>query len=307
MLPPSGQQFLISSGDYAAVVTESGGALRALTHADRPLIDGFEEDRAASGGRGQLLMPWPNRIRDGRYLFEGRAQQLALSEPGRKNASHGLVRWAAWSLVAHRPDHVTLTYRLMSQTGYPWTLDLEVGYALDGDGLTVTQTATNRSDSTAPYASGAHPYLLAGAGPVDGWTVQVPAGVRVLSDAERLLPIRTEEVEGTPYDLRGPRRLGDLVLNHAYGHLARDERGRATTRLVADEGSGVELWVDDKHDWLMLYTADDVPATARHSLALEPMTAPADAFNSGVDLVRLEPGERFTASWGIRALDPGVS
>ncbi|SFC79391.1 aldose 1-epimerase [Nocardioides terrae] len=301
MLPPSGQQFVISSGDYEAVVTESGGALRALSHAGRPLIDGFEEDAAASGGRGQLLMPWPNRVRDGRYAFEGVSQQLALSEPARHNASHGLVRWAAWSLVAHRPDHVTLTYRLMSQTGYPWTLDLEVGYALGPDGLTVTQSATNRAGTTAPYASGAHPYLRAGAGPVDGWTVELPASVRILTDAERLLPVDTEGVEGTPYDLRAPRPLGDLVLNHAYGRLARDEHGRTTTRLRAPEGTGVELWVDEHHDWLMVYTADDVPATARRSLAVEPMTAPIDAFNSGVDLVRLEPGQRFSASWGVRA------
>jgi aldose 1-epimerase len=256
----------------------------------------------ASGGRGQLLVPWPNRIRDGHYLFEGTAQQLALSEPSRQNASHGLVRWAAWSLVAHRPDHITLAYRLMSQTGYPWTLDLEVGYALGPDGLTVTQTARNRSSTVAPYASGAHPYLLAGPGPVDGWTVEIPAALRVLSDAERLLPTGSEEVEGTPYDLRGPRPLGDLVLNHAFGRLTRDASGRATARLLSPEGTGVELWVDERHDWLMLYTADDVPATARRSLAVEPMTAPADAFNSGVDLVRLEPDERFSASWGIRAV-----
>jgi aldose 1-epimerase len=302
VLAPSGQQFVISSGDYEAVVTESGGALRALSHAGRPLVDGFAEADPASGGRGQLLVPWPNRIRDGRYSFEGRSQQLALTEPSRHNASHGLVRWAAWSLVAQRPDHVTLTYRLMSQTGYPWTLDLEVTYALGREGLTVTQSATNRSDAAAPYASGAHPYLQAGAGPVDGWTVELPASVRVLTDAERLLPVDTESIEGTPYDLRAPRPLGDLVLNHAFGRLARDGDGRATARLRAPEGTGVELWVDEHHDWLMLYTADDVPATARHSLAVEPMTAPPDAFNSGMDVVRLEPGARFGASWGIRAL-----
>jgi aldose 1-epimerase len=247
-------------------------------------------------------MPWPNRIRDGRYAFDGSSQQLGLTEPARHNASHGLVRWVAWSLVAHRPDHVTLTYRLMGQTGYPWTLDVEVAYALDADGLTVTQSATNRSDAVAPYASGAHPYLRAGDGPVDRWTVEVPAAVRMLTDAERLLPTGTEDVGGTPYDLRAPRKLGDLVLNHAFGGLGRGEDGRTTARLVAPEGTGVELWVDEHHRWLMLYTADDVSATARRSLAVEPMTAPPDAFNSEVDLVRLAPGERFAASWGIRAL-----
>jgi aldose 1-epimerase len=189
----------------------------------------------------------------------------------------------------------------MAQTGYPWTLDLDVTYALGPDGLTVTQSATNRSGGTAPYASGAHPYLLAGPGPVDGWTVEVPASVRVLTDAERLLPVATEDVGGTPYDLRGPRPLGDLVLNHAYGRLGRGEDGRAPVRLQAPEGTTIELWVDEHHDWVMLYTADDVPATARRSLAVEPMTAPPDAFNSQVDLVRLAPEERFSASWGVRA------
>jgi aldose 1-epimerase len=302
VLAPSGQQFTITGGGYTAVATESGGALRLLEYDGRPLLDGFDEDRMSSGGRGQQLVPWPNRIRDGRYTFDGAAQQLALTEPSRGNASHGLVRWAAWSLIAQRADHVTLGYRLPAQTGYPWTLDLEVTYAVGADGLTVTQSATNRAATVAPYASGAHPYLVAGEGPVDGWTVEVPAAVRVLSDAERLLPTGTEDVDGTPYDLREPRELGDLVLNHAYGRLTRDATGRATTRLRAPEGTGVELWVDERHDWLMLYTADDVPATARRSLAVEPMTAPADAFNSEVDLVRLEPGARYAASWGVRAL-----
>lgn len=302
MLPPSGEQFRISSGPYSAVVTESGGALRELTHAGRHLVDGFPEDAMSSGGRGQLLMPWPNRIRDGRYRWDGKEHQLALTEPARHNASHGLARWAAWSLVAHRADHVTLTYRLMAQTGYPWTLELRVTYAVGPDGLTVIQSATNHGTSPAPYASGAHPYLLAGKGPADRWTVAVPASTRLLSDPERLLPTGEEQVAGTAFDLREPRELGGTVLNHAFGRLARDADGVATARLTAPEGTGVELWVDEHHDWLMLYTADDVPATARRSLAVEPMTAPTDAFNSGTDLVTLEPGTTFRAGWGIRAV-----
>ena len=97
MVAPAGEQYEIAGGGYRAVMVEGGGALRLLEHDGRPLVDGFAEDRMPSGGRGQVLIPWPNRIRDGRYSFGGRDLQLGLTDPGHGNASHGLARWAAWT------------------------------------------------------------------------------------------------------------------------------------------------------------------------------------------------------------------
>lgn len=307
MLPPSGDQFEITGGGYRAVVTEGGATLRVLEYAGRPLVDGFAEDAMPSGGRGQVLVPWPNRIRDGAYSFGGRDLQLGLSEPARHNASHGLVRWAAWSREEHSPNSVSLVYRLMAQTGYPWTLDLHVLYDLSANGLTVTQTATNMSAEPAPYASGAHPYLAVGPGPIDTLELTLPASTRSLVD-DRLLPVGREEVEGTAYDFRVTRPLRDTALDDAFTGLLRDADGVATVSLRDPAtGAGVALWVDGQHHWLQVYSADDAPATARRSLAVEPMTAPADAFRSGTDLVTLapagEPGDEHSASWGIRALD----
>jgi aldose 1-epimerase len=307
MLAPSGDQFEISGGGYRAVVTESGAALRLLEYAGRPLVDGFAEDEMSSGGRGQVLMPWPNRLRDGAYSYGGRDLQLPLTEPGRHNASHGLVRWAAWGREEHSANSVSLVYRLMAQSGYPWTVDLHVLYDLSADGLTVTQTATNMSDSPAPYASGAHPYLVVGDGPVDRLELTLPASVRSLVD-DRLLPVGREEVEGTAYDFRVARPLRDTAFNDAFTDLARDEQGVATAVLRDPaSGQGVALWVDQDHRWLQVYSADDAPVGARRSLAVEPMTAQADAFRTGEDLVTLaaagEPGDEHSASWGIRALD----
>ncbi|NHC22023.1 aldose 1-epimerase family protein [Nocardioides sp. IC4_145] len=304
MLPPSGEQFEIEGGGYRAVVTESGAALRALSFRGRDLVDGFGEDEMSSGGRGQLLVPWPNRVRDGQYTFEGRDLQLPLSEPSRHNSSHGLARWVAWSVEEHTGHSVSLTYRLMAQTGYPWTLDLHVAYDLSADGLTVTQTATNDSGRPAPYASGAHPYLRVGDGPVDRWELTLPAATRLLVDDERLLPAGREAVEGTPYDFRVARPLRDLALNHCFTDLERDPEGN-TTAVLRDpaSGDGVTLWVDGHHPWLLLYTADDVPAAARRSLAVEPMTAPPDALRSGEDLFTLAPDETVSVVWGIRALE----
>jgi aldose 1-epimerase len=307
MVAPSGDQFEVAAGGYRAVVTESGAALRVLEYDGRALVDGFPEDQMSPAARGQLLVPWPNRIGDGAYTFDGRDLQLGLTEPARHNASHGLARWAAWTPEEHTSTSVSLGYRLMAQTGYPWTLDLHVLYDLSADGLTVTQTATNLSDRPAPYASGAHPYLSAGPGPVDSWELTLPASLRMLSD-ERQLPVGEEQVAGTPYDFRMARPVRDIVLDHAFGDLARDADG-ATVAQVHDPatGRGVALWVDRHHPWLMVYSADDGTSRARCALAVEPMTAPPDAFRSGRDVVTLAPagapGDELSVSWGIRTLE----
>ena len=300
MSAPSGTQHVIESGGYRAVVTQGGGALRELSHQGQPLLHGFAEDEMPSGGSGQLLVPWPNRIGDGRYEHGGKTHQLALSEPSRGNASHGLVRWVSWSVAAQQPDRVELSYFLPAQTGYPWALDLRVTYAVGADGLRVTQSATNLARTEAPYASGAHPYLLAGVGPCDRWELGLPAATRLLTDEERLLPTGRDDVTGTEWDFRTPRAIGGTVLNHAFTDLDRDDRGVATTTVVG-HGGAVALWVDEHHRWLQVYTGDDT-ATPRAALGVEPMTSPPDAFRSGDDLVRLEPGGSFSATWGIRAV-----
>lgn len=307
MVAPSGDQFEIAAGGYAAVVTESGATLRVLTYDDRPLVDGFAQHQMSPAARGQLLVPWPNRIGDGAYSFDGHDLQLGLTEPARHNASHGLARWAAWTTEEHTSTSVSLGYRLMAQSGYPWTLDLHVLYDLSADGLTVTQTATNLGDRAAPYASGAHPYLSAGPGPVDTWELTLPASLRLLSD-ERQLPVGEEPVAGTPYDFRMARPVRDLVLDHAFGELARDDDGVAVAEVHDPAtGRGVALWVDRRHPWLMVYSADDGSDRARCALAVEPMTAPPDAFRSGRDVVTLapagQPGDEVSVSWGIRALE----
>lgn len=309
MIPPSGDQYEIAAAGYRAVITESGAALRVLSHSGRPLVDGFGEEEMSHGGRGQLLMPWPNRIRDGRFTFQGRELQLALTEPSRSNASHGLARWAAWTVEEHTANSVSLVYRVMAQTGYPWTVDLHVLYDLGADGLTVTQTATNLSTELAPYACGAHPYLCVGApavGAIDTLELTLPAGARTLTD-DRLIPTETVPVDAA-HDFRTGRVIGDVAFDETYGDLSRVDGIATTTLRQPGDGPGVALWVDEKIDWLLLFSADGVPGMERRSLAVEPMTAPPDGFNSGVGLVTLAPageaGDELSVTWGIRALVP---
>lgn len=304
--PPSGQQLPISAGGYEAVVTECGATLRTLAYAGREIVAGFPEGARSDSGRGQLLLPWPNRIAGGRYSFAGEEHQLPLSEVRRGNASHGLVRWAAWSVREHTAAAADLGYRLMAQPGYPWTLDLSARYALSERGLQVTVTAANLSAAPAPFAAGAHPYVRLGQGPVDGWHLALPAGTALTVD-EQMIPVGRQDVTGTDLDFRGGRLIGDAVLDTAFTDLERSGDGLAEV-VVGDGDLGVTVWMDRAHSWVQVYAGvEDAPRTV---LAVEPMTAPPDAFNSGEGLLVLspagEPGDRCTATWGIRAQAGGM-
>jgi aldose 1-epimerase len=301
----SGEQYEFSGGGYRAVVTECGAGLRLLEYDGKPVVHGYPEDRHAFAGRGQLLLPWPNRVRDGQYTFDGQDLQLPITEVARGNASHGLTRWSPWTLEEQTRHSVSLVHRLMAQPGYPWTVDLHVLYDLSADGLTVTVTATNLSDRPAPYAQGAHPYLTVGDDGVDGWELTVPADTLLEVD-ERKIPTGARDVTDTDLDFRVARPLRGKSLDTAFTGLARDSAGVAEVRLhnpAADRT--VAVWMDRAHRWTQVYTGADLAEDTRRAVAVEPMTAPPNALATGEDLVVLAAagtdGEEHSSSWGVRA------
>jgi aldose 1-epimerase len=302
MILPTGGQYRIVSGDQEAVVVEVGASLRTFTVAGEPVVEGYQSDEIPAAGRGQLLVPWPNRIRDGRYSFAGADLQLPLTEPARHNASHGLVRWANWSRAVHEADRVVMELVLHPQPGYPFTLALSVEYRLGPGGLSVALTATNAGDRPCPYGAGAHPYLTAGTSLVDTALLQIPAETRLEAD-DQAIPVGSSPVEGTPYDFRVARPVGDVALDTAYTDLT----GNEAVLAAPDDGRRVTLWWDAGVRWLMVFTGDGLePARRRRGLAVEPMTCPPNAFVTGEGLRVLEPEETWTVTWGMAAA-PAVS
>jgi aldose 1-epimerase len=295
---PSGDQVELTHGGHRAVVVEVGAGLREYTVDGLPVLDGYPATEMCSGGRGQTLIPWPNRIAGGAYEFDGATQQLPLTEPGPGNAIHGLTRWAAWTLVDRTGASATLRHLLHPQPGYPHTLDCRLEYALSEAGLRVRTAVTNTGDGPAPYGTGAHPYLTVGTETVDQVTLTVP-GDRYLPTDDNGIPTGTADVEGSPFDYRAGRVIGAAKVDHCFTDLDRDADGVATVTLAAGDRR-VRLWLDASYRYLQVFTGDTlVPARRRRGLAVEPMTCPPDAFRSGTGLHVLEPGRSIESTWGI--------
>ncbi|MCX4968128.1 gluconokinase, GntK/IdnK-type [Streptomyces sp. NBC_00654] len=298
---PTGEQWTLRGKGQRAVVVQLGAALRHYEADGLTLLDGFASDAPITGGRGQLLVPWPNRIGGGRYHFAGTDLQLPLTEPGKGNAIHGLVRWVPWQLHARSEESLRLGTLLRPQPGYPFLLDVTAEYRLGPAGLDVMVSATNVGDGPAPYGVGQHPYLTLGTGLVDTVLLTVPARDRFLSD-DRGLPTGQEPVEGSDVDFRAARPIGSRQMDTAFS-LDRVDGDVSVVRLAHPSGThGVDVRLGEGVRYVQIYTGDSLPETERRrGVAVEPMSCPPDAFRSGLGLDVLEQGATHVLRWGLTA------
>jgi len=301
MRTPTGEQFTLTrtSGNRQsrAIITELAAGLRALSVDGIDLVETYPDGALPPYGSGIVLVPWPNRIRDGVWMLDGSAQQLDLTEVERGNAIHGLLRNTGYRVAERSDDAVTLAATVFPQHGYKFQLETTVRYALTDEGITVTHGIHNVGAASAPVAVGAHPYLRLGDMPVADLTLTLPATTHIEVD-DRLNPVAVTPVSGTGYDLRAGSRVGDLRLDDGFGGVGSGD----THRLTAPDGRFVELWRDAEFAWVQVFTNRKFPRDGEIGLAIavEPMTAPANAFNSGEGVRWLEPEQSWSLSWGIR-------
>ncbi|MDR7279614.1 aldose 1-epimerase family protein [Catenuloplanes atrovinosus] len=296
--PLSGTQWTIAADGHQAVVVEVGGGLRSYRANGVDHVSGYGDDELAAGCAGQILAPWPNRIRDGQYTFEGTQYQLFITEPERNNALHGLVNYARWHAVEQSADAVTLEYLMPAQPGYPWPLRLRTTWQVSAAGLRATHEVTNLAAQPVPFGFSVHPYLQIPGVPVDELTLTLPARNRLLVDS-RLLPIGASKVAGTEFDYTEGRRIGAAVLDTAFGDVEHAADGTSTV-VLAGGGAEVRIWGDDSFGWWQVFTSDTLSGDRyRKAVAIEPMTCPPDAFRSGRGLIVLDPGDAWRGVWGI--------
>lgn len=304
--PPSGRQYELAYGRQRAVVVERGAGLRAYDAGGIPILDGYGREQEDDGSRGDLLLPWPNRIANAEYHFAGREYRVKVTEPRTGSAIHGLTRTKPWRVVDASDATVTLALDLPPDAGYPFSLGMSVMYALSESGLAVRVTATNRGEVACPFGAGAHPYVrIAGDGLIDEALLHLPADATLEAD-ERGIPTGAERpVDNTGFDFRNSRMIGRAVLDTAFTQLRADKDGIVRIALTTADGrGGAGVWMDSSHQYAMIYTGDTLrdPSRRRRGLAIEPMTCAPDAFNSGAGLIVLQPGEAHTGTWGISPL-----
>jgi aldose 1-epimerase len=303
--PPSGTQYELQRGGQRLVAVEVGAGLREYAVDGEPILDGFGIDAMADGGRGQPLLPWPNRLADGKYEFNGRQLQMPIDEVARNNASHGLTRWLNWSLVEQTDDRVCLEHVIHPRPGYPFTLALQVEYAVASLGFSVTIRAHNLGQSSLPFGAGQHPYFTVGTPLVDEATLYIPSHTRLMMDAERRLPTGEKaSTDRTELHFAEPRAIGTTQLDECYCDLQRDADGyvRAT---LSGPGRILTVWADEHFHYLQVFSGDTLASDRRRrGLAIEPMTCPPNAFRSKQDLIVLAPDERIELRWGADLTHP---
>ncbi|MEV0947805.1 aldose 1-epimerase family protein [Rhodococcus sp. NPDC049939] len=303
--------FEIRGGGYRADIAGRGAGLRQLEW-DGPrgpiaLTETWEIGTRPPMSAGLILAPWPNRIRKGHFIFDGVDHQLEITEPAFGNAIHGFVRFVDWNVENRADDRIELSTEVRLHKGWPYPLRLTVDYALGEDGLTVTHTATNTGSNPAPFGMGFHSFVRVGDFPLDECTLRLSAGTRLPLD-ERMLPnAGSQAVADTYYDFTTARTLRAVALDTPFSALDFDVDGRTRHELRAPDGTATLLWAAHEFSWLQAFVADPdagrpYPGRGR-ALALEPMTCPPDAFNSGIDQLVLAPGQQWTGRWGM-TLEP---
>jgi aldose 1-epimerase len=285
----------IAAGDARLVVDLRGGGMRRLVVGEWDVLDGYPAGAVAGGSRGVVLLPWPNRVRDGRWTWEGRNLQLDIRSREQPNALHGLVATQQWSVLDDAPAAVSVGTVLEPHTGYPFRLAAAVDYALTPAGLTVTVRVRNLGAHDAPFGAGMHPYLHVGAtqdGGIGGADLTVGARTELVTDGG--LP--TGERRRFHGDVG---RIAHRAFDTPLTDLERDDAGWARVRLRGPAGE-LEFAVDEQWPWLQIYTGDQFPeGQRRRSLAVEPMTAPPNALADQLDLVVLEPGGEWSGTWTL--------
>lgn len=296
--PPTGKQYSIRQGRQRVIVVEKGGGLRRFIVDGHALFDGYSEHVECPGNRGRPLIPWPDGLGSERRT-DGDLPPIPTTEPARRHVLHGFHTPQTWSLLHESTQEVVIGLRLGPELGYSCSVDVTISYRLDEVGLTVRTDAVNAGERSCLWGTGHHPYLTTGIHRIDPLRLQLGAQQYVTTDAWGL-PTGTGQVAGSLLDFSEGRTIERQNLDLTFTDLIRDPDGRAWVQLTGPDERQVAVWLDESYQYVGVCTGHTQPPPHfRTGVGIQPMTCPPSAFRTGRGLMRLEPGEQSSASWGI--------
>jgi aldose 1-epimerase len=285
-----------------------------LLYADAQLIAGARPTRSGI----PILFPFPNRIRDGRFTWEGKTYQVPANDPTKVNAIHGFTPFRPWRVVGQGADiksaWVTGEFQGSVDAAdcrefWPADYRLDLTYRLTSQALRIEARVTNPDKVPLPFGLGFHPYtklpFLAGTSPD---TYGVRCGAAKIWSLDKNLPSGPAVPVSAAQDLRTERPVASLTLDDVYTGLEgqADTSGLCRRGQVRQTTSGValELWTSPDFRDVVVFTPPH-----RHAICLEPYTCTTDAINlqqRGIDagLRVLAPGAQWQGVVEFRVMDP---
>ena len=305
-------EIILQRGNLCLRVAPLGASLRGLwretPEGRADIITGYQGAENKAGGQGDILIPFPGRVKDGAYHWQGKAHQLTKTDKEGPNAIHGFLRHTVWDIASQTPTQITFSggFDADANPGYPFALRARVSYELASETEMVCAFSVEnvgRENIPAPVGAGFHPYFTVGGDFIDTSTLHVPFDATL--EMQNLVPTGTVlPVENSPLDFRAPRPIGPTVFNTCYAQPIRGADNKAVISLTSANGDrSLHVWMDTAFGFVVLYSGDPLPDSHRRkSLAIEPMTCGSDAFNHPEwGLVSLAPGETWGGLWGVKA------
>lgn len=294
----------ITGGGYTAEIHPSGGQLLSLTSGQDDLI--VPASRAEGAFSGAVLAPWPNRIAGASYTHHETTFSLPVTEEETGAAVHGFLHSAELTVLSSSGSSVHLSGTIEPTEGYPYPLEISLIYrAAPVLGLSATLSVRYvpeddgdvdefelASRAPAPFGAGFHPYLTAGGAKLDECRLKLPARTMLMTKADGEV-IGRKQVKGD-YDLTGGPLLAGRSLDHTYTALPE----QWIAELLHGPSGFVVRMIGDT-PWVQVYTGEKID---RAGVAVEPMSCPPNAFNSGEDVVYLAPGVWFRTGYTIEAI-----
>ena len=299
--------FNTHTGEYGCVLPEFGGNLNELVllkPTDKNLIsvmDGyatFEEAQENSGYKGAKLLPFPNRIGDGQYMFDGVTHELSINRPQEGHAIHGLFYAQPMQVkkvkTGKEAVSVTLEYKYNGKMkGYPFPCRVQMTYKLNEKGITCKTNIKNIGSQVMPLGDGWHPYFKLDTATVDSLLLKLPPCEDIIIDS-RKLPTHETELhhifsEVTP--------IAKNVLDNGYRLLSLKDKAITVLQHPTDayQLQIVQDTGKHKYNYLQVY----IPAD-RKTIAIEPMSCATNAFNNGFGLIKLKPDATYKAAYKVR-------